>query len=366
MPDGHSLIDLAADLAIVGSGIVGLSAAFWARRLWPDWSIVVVERSLAGSGTTQYSAGVCTPLVRSPAYGALAARSLEAYDAMAEVVSAARPRTIPLCLVAGRAQLETLAACVQRTGDALFASRVSGAALPANLVVGPDELVFGGFTAASREPRRMAEGLARHLAGSTGVRCWDGVQVDGVERHADRFALQFADGRQLLARRVIAATGPWLRGGPGGEVAARAGVRVKKIVALHIEGIPPPDAAMCYLFDHGVFLAPLHHEGRWLLSFTSHDWDCPPEASRLTVSEADRRAGLAMLERYFPALAPACSGARVFCDAYTTDGIPLIARVPGPGDFVVAGGGSGVGIRLGPGIGVRAVEALSSREGDAT
>jgi glycine/D-amino acid oxidase-like deaminating enzyme len=123
---------------------------------------------------------------------------------------------------------------------------------------------------------------------------------------------------------------------------------------------------MCYLFDHGVFLAPLHHEGRWLLSFTSHDWDCPPEASRLTVSEVDRRAGLAMLERYFPALTPACSGARVFCDAYTTDGIPLIARVPGPGDFVVAGGASGVGIRLGPGIGVRAVEALSSREGDAT
>lgn len=52
MPDGRSPVDL----AVIGAGIVGLSAAFWARRLHPDWSIVVVERSLVGSGTTQYSA----------------------------------------------------------------------------------------------------------------------------------------------------------------------------------------------------------------------------------------------------------------------------------------------------------------------
>lgn len=362
MPDSSSPVDL----AIVGAGIVGMSAAFWARRLHADWSIVVLERSLVGSGTTQHSAAFCTPLVRSSAYGALAARSLEAYDAMAQVVSSARPRSVPLFLVTGRARREALAACVQRSPEALAASQVSGSELPANLVVGPDELVFGGFTAASRDARRLTEDLARHLTGGAGVRCWDGVRVDDVERRGDGFVLRFGDGRRLRTGRVIAATGPWLRSGPGAEVAERAGVRIKKVVALHIEGAPAPDAPMCYLFDHGAFLAPLHHEGRWLLSFTSLEWDCPPEATRLAVSEADRRAGLALLERYFPALTRACSGARVFCDAYTPDGIPLIARVPGPGDFVVAGGASGAGIRLGPGMGVTAVEALPLREGDAT
>jgi len=354
------------DLAIVGAGIVGLSAAFWARRVHPEWSIVVLERSLVGSGSTQHSAALCTPLVRTSAYGAIAARSLEAYDAMAEVVSLARPRTLPLLLVTSLPQIAALAACVQRSTEALEAARVSGPGLPGHLMLGADERAFGGFTAASRDARRLPDELARHLTGRAGVRCWDGVQVDSVERGDQAFDLQFADGRQLRAARVIAATGPWLRGGPGAELAERAGIRIKKVVALHIEGTPPPDAAMCYLFDHGAFLAPIHHEGRWLLSFTSHDWDVAPEPTRLAVSDADRRGGLALVERYFPSLAAMCSGARVFCDAYTPSGIPLVARVPGPGDFVVAGAASGAGIRLGPGMAVTAVEALVLRQGDAT
>ncbi len=45
------------DLAIIGAGIVGLSAAIYARILRPDWQVVVFEKALYPDGATVRNAG---------------------------------------------------------------------------------------------------------------------------------------------------------------------------------------------------------------------------------------------------------------------------------------------------------------------
>lgn len=97
----------------------------------------------------------------------------------------------------------------------------------------------------------------------------------------------------------------------------------------------------------------------WLYSFTSQEWDCAPEVSRLTITQKDRDLALSILNRYCPSFVRDCHGGRVFCDAYSQDRAPLVAQVPGMTNFVVAGAGSGSGYRLAPAIGIKALEHFS-------
>jgi glycine/D-amino acid oxidase-like deaminating enzyme len=48
------------DVAIVGGGISGLSAAYWMSKIFPQWKIVLVEKGQLGSGATGRNAGFIT------------------------------------------------------------------------------------------------------------------------------------------------------------------------------------------------------------------------------------------------------------------------------------------------------------------
>ena len=120
--------------------------------------------------------------------------------------------------------------------------------------------------------------------------------------------LATADGRAIAARRAMLAPGPWALRGPAGELARGAGVRIKKVVALHLDlcpgrtirsstsSTPTPSCCRCRR-------APAH----WLFSFTCQVWDYAPEGSH-RITEEDRENGLAMLARYCPAFAAQCTG----------------------------------------------------------
>jgi len=49
--------DRKADLAIIGGGYTGLSSAYYAKKLKPDWSVVVLESHRLGSGASSRNSG---------------------------------------------------------------------------------------------------------------------------------------------------------------------------------------------------------------------------------------------------------------------------------------------------------------------
>jgi glycine/D-amino acid oxidase-like deaminating enzyme len=228
-----------------------------------------------------------------------------------------------------------------------------------DLRIAADQVLLTGCTAQYSFPAAVASRLVRQLTDEGFAECWEGVEIQDVHNQDGGFVLSTSDGRTVSARRILNATGPWMLNGPAGPFAKDEGVRIKKIVALHADRRAlPNDPVLCFL-DDDAFILPIYQRQEWLFSFTSQEWDVPPEASRLRITPEDRDLALAILHRYCPSLVPLSHGGRVFCDAYSRDRVPLVAQVPGMPNYVMAGACSGSGYRLAPGIAIEALKQLS-------
>jgi glycine/D-amino acid oxidase-like deaminating enzyme len=198
---------------------------------------------------------------------------------------------------------------------------------------------------------RITSSLVADACHSPGGECWEGVAVTRI-RHLPEggHELEAMDGRRIFSRRVLIATGPWILGGPGNEIAKNAGVRIKKVAALHVLRSPSPECPILYFFDEDAFLLPVIEREEWIFSFTSQEWDCAPNSSILHITPHERNTALAILKRYYPDLVNCCSGGRVFCDAYSRDWAPFVGSDPKVSDLIIAGACSGAGFRLAPAI----------------
>lgn len=349
------------DLAVVGAGIVGATAAYLARRKMNGWRILLVERSLVGDGATRYSAGLDIPFGRNAAQRHFSLLSTKTFDELKREIPELPIYELPFFAVVGRERardtLEGFTAKGVHVADRGEESRLRES-YP-DLAVSESQLLLTGCTARYGSPSLVASALVGRLRQGGLAQCWEGVEVQSIEARAAGFALETGDGRTVFARRVLVATGPWLLRGPCGRVAFDAGVRIKKVAALHVNRRPRPRDPVVLFFDEDAFLLPVAERGEWIFSFTSEEWDCAPEVSRLSIGREERERALSVLGRYCPSFVLDCTGGRVFCDAYSRDRSPLVARVPGLDDFVVAGACSGSGYRLAPAVGLEALDKFS-------
>ncbi len=203
---------------------------------------------------------------------------------------------------------------------------------------------------------QLALALVNKACNDRNVECWEGTEVQEVEDTPCGHMLIMGDGRRITAKRVVIATGPWLTSGPKGTFSQAAGIRTKKVAAMHIDCCPAPNASVLYFAAEDAFLLPLQEQRKLLLSFTAQEWDCSAEISRLRIDPDDRTRALSILNRYCPALIEDCSGGRVFCDAYSQDRAPFVARISTSHSLVVAGACSGSGVRLAPAIALEALD----------
>lgn len=353
------------DLAVVGGGIIGVFAAWQAAKLHPDWHVLLAERSLIASGATRYSVGLHLPFGRTAVHREMEIASAAVYRELAGLMPELGIRRLPFFGVVSKAGLP--ATLAQSTTSELRVLEAPEAELPERpfpgFVLGGDQCVLGGARAGYSFPDQIALHLAWHFAeGVRGV-LWEGVEITAVWRGNAGLRLSTADGREIAARRVVLATGPWALRGPGADLAREAGVRIKKVVALHLDRCPEPGDPILFFFDEDAFLLPVPERREWLFSFTCRVWDPEPEASELRVTESDRELGLAVLSRYCPGLASSCRGGRVFCDAYGPDWTPVVKVFGSYPGLVLAGAGSGSGCRLAPAIARQALNALESPAG---
>jgi D-arginine dehydrogenase len=230
------------------------------------------------------------------------------------------------------------------------------------LVLPQDYVVLAGSNTRYARAPEIAMSLVQYTRKRNNLECWEGTEVTDIRQENDCLRLICADGRAVVARRVLAATGPWMTTGLLAGLSRDCGVRIKKVAALHVDVPAPRGAPVLYFAKEDAFLLPVPEERRLILSFTSREWDCSPEISRLRISADDRAIALSVLERYCPGLIRHCQGGRVFCDAYSKDRLPLIVSVPDRKNFVVAGACSGSGFRLAPGVACRALALLGITE----
>jgi D-hydroxyproline dehydrogenase subunit beta len=349
------------DLAVIGVGIIGATTAYLAHQKRPSWRLLLVDRSFIASGATHYSAGLDIPYGRTDLQKRYSRMSTRIYRKLALAMPDLPIYQIPFFGIVGKKRMAEVCSGFT-TGSIRIATRQEEDQLRRtypDLAIAEDQVLLTGCRAQYSFPAAVTSKLVGQLTEEGFAECWEGVEIEDVHNHAGGFTLFTSDGRTVSARRVLSTTGPWLLNGPAGRFAKDEGVRIKKIVALHISRRSlPKDPVLCFL-DDDAFILPIPQRQEWLFSFTSQEWDCPPETSRLRISGEDRDLALSILNRYCPSTVPLCHGGRVFCDAYSHDRAPLVAQVSGIPNFVFAGACSGSGYRLAPGIAIEALKQLS-------
>ena len=349
------------DLAVIGAGIVGAMAAYLACQTRNDWRIALIDRSFVGCGATQYSVGLDIPYGNTPLKKQLSAQSAQIYRDVKAALPALPIYPLPFFGIVNKANVEEVIAGFADDGVRIANDVETGQLRHSypDLTLADDQVILTGHPCRYGFPRRIVEHLTHRFKEHAYSVCLEGVEIQTVRQKGEAFSLCTSDGQILSAQRVLVATGPWLLEGPGSAVAQHAGLRIKKVAALHVDRCPQPGAPALYFFDDDAFLLPVYEHRHWLLSFNAQEWDCPLEISRLRITAEDRALALTVLNRYCPSFVGDCHSGRVFCDAYSRDGTPLISALQDTPDFVIAGAGSGSGYRLAPGIAQEALQRLS-------
>lgn len=350
------------DLAIIGGGVIGAAALFLARQEKPEWRILLLDRSLIAKGASAFSAGLDFAYGRTPWQKQLSRTSERMYAAFKEKIPALPIRRLAFIGVVKRENSESVlerftAENIHRATDTERAAVL--AQLPGCKIAEDQEILVGAFGGIGLVDQIVSLLVAKACEPGGG-QCWEGAAVSRIcPLPEGGYELAILDGRRVPVRRVLIATGPWLLAGPGGEIARKAGVRIKKVAALHVLRAPSRENPVLYFFDEDAFLLPVVERGHWIFSFTSREWDCVPDVGVLHITPAERDSALAVLERYYPDMLPHCSGGRVFCDAYSPDWAPVVVKGSDVQDVVLAGACSGAGFRIAPALALNALRLFS-------
>jgi len=352
----------AADVLIVGAGVVGAATAFHLTRLTAG-SVTVIDRATVGSGMSSRSSALVRMHYTFPPEVDLAVRSDAMFAAWTELTG--RP------------------AVVRRTGFVRIVGPQEAARLAANVAMqrehGANAEVIGSAELAARAPGLRTDDIA--------CAAWepDGGHGDGAIVAGDLLAAARGAGARYLpntpARALLTdgarITGVLTDAGPvhAGVVVLACGVWSPPLLAgagidlpidteLHKVAIvrhPPGGGAGIACIDSTTqtYFRP-EAAGQMTLvgGFTGPrgaDPDRVPEAA-----QADELAGLVWsAARRVPALADG-GIVRGITGVYdmTPDARPMLGEVPGRPGLIVAAGFSGMGFKISPAVGEALAELI--------
>jgi D-arginine dehydrogenase len=340
------------DFAIVGAGIIGCMTAREIASRAGDASAVVVDRDLVGCGATLRSAGLHVPRGGTERVRRMAAYSHDFYERLKQTLPSLPIHPLRLAVVASETSEAQLRSVYL---DRARLSRVDG--LPSREVRVPEgAAAWAGEGCQYADVRAVAQAVARELRPR--VVFHEGVRVTTVEPTARAVTLGLSSGETLTVGQVVLAPGPWLHAPAWRSLLEPLRLRVKKIVALHID-LSPSDRDGTVLFhDEDAFLLPLVDRGHWLFSYTSQEWDVDPDTVAAGLSPRDVEEACECLCRYAPTLVDRVAGGRVFCDAYSPEREPRVQALDAAGRVVFAGAAGGSGYRLAPAIAAEAADLL--------
>ena len=343
---------------IIGGGIVGHMIAWKICHAWPGAAVTLLERDMIGCGATLRSAGLHFPLGRTAAVRAMSERSEAFYREFRTSQPDAPIVSLGLRVHAGQSGAADLAK--------IF---TSGAALELDRAGCSVSAVFGsrhGIWRASGAQRADVTALTQYLGERLRdrVRCLTGLKVTRIVEKGATARVLTQDGQTLSADTIVLAPGPWALAPEFLPFTESLGIRIKRVVAFHIDRSATAelqsDAAVDLFVDEDAFLMPRPRGMGRLFSFTRQHWDVEPAASTGDLCAEDRAEGTAILQSVAPRLAHAIAGGQLFCDAYSPDRIPIVARVGQSGRVIFAGAANGSGYRLAPAIAHEVLGAVAA------
>jgi len=345
-------------VAVIGGGVIGSLAAREIVHRYPAGTVLLLDRDSVGCGASRRSAGLHFPRGASGRVRRMSAYSQEFYEKLraGRPDSPIHPVGMWVLSQAGQDDVESIYTEPVRRDDSSAALDACGA----EVRVPRDMSVWDVRGAQYADVYRLVQMLVTDLRPRVGV-C-EGVRVTALEPGSRGVGISLGTGERLTVDRVVLAPGPWLGAPAWADLVAPTGVRVKKIVALHIDQrVAETDRAFVF-HDEDAFLLPLAYRGHWLFSYTCHDWDVDPDQVGADLDAHDVERARECLGRYAPSLAPRCTSGRVFCDAYSVSGQPLVRRLDPDGRVVFAGAANGSGYRLAPAIAAEAVQMFDTSE----
>jgi glycine/D-amino acid oxidase-like deaminating enzyme len=339
-----------ADIAVIGGGIIGCLVAREIADRTSNTSIVMIDGDAAGAGASRRSAGVHVPRGRTATLRAMSAYSEEYYDKLARGSTELPIVGIDMTVVL------PLATADEFLGTYLDSAAPTPAKVPWSEVRIPDDCgVWRIRGAQCADVYSLVQALARDLRPRASV--LEGVRVTGIDPGSDSVQLRLSTGTELRAGQVVIAPGPWIGEPAWRDLLTPEELRVKRIVALHIEKPATPQDPAIMLDQEDAFLLPMAHRGHWLFSYTCQEWDVDPATADALAGQHFDQAR-EVLGHYGAGLVQHCVSGRVFCDAYSPNREPVARAVSDDGRIVFAGAANGSGYRLGPAIASSAVDLL--------
>lgn len=342
-------------LAIVGGGVMGLSAAWHVRRRRPRMDVVVLERAQIGAAASGASAAGVRVMGRDPAERALALVSLGRWPDLGrelEADTAYRRGGGLRVALDDDAWRRTPAWVAEQREDGVPVEVVDAAAVR-RLAPGIAPSCLGGaLCSIDGQAEAMATvGAFATAARRLGARVEEGVGARALVVERDRVvALTQTDGRCRPCDVVIVAAGAW-----SAPLLAPLGVRLpletRALQMLLTEPAPPTLEPVVSAFGRKLSLKQLAG-GAYLVG---GGWpaDIPDQAgNRWTLRDESVRVSLEVAREVHPptgrsALARRWAG----LEAFTPDDVPVLGPVPGVDGLLVAAGFSGHGFALAPAVG---------------
>ncbi|MCC8969075.1 NAD(P)/FAD-dependent oxidoreductase [Bradyrhizobium brasilense] len=344
------------DLAVIGAGVMGLSAAFIAASDRPEERIVIAERDIVGSGTSRFAPGIQINICRNQKERSLIDCGSKFWRGIYPDGRWPKGRDCDVFwLTRNPGELAKQSSVGHLTPSTSFALVERLLSLPQFLVPGDVSVVLdrGSYC----QVDSIVQDLTQRLK-IKGVSISERTSITRIRMGPRNILLQTSDNSELATKRAILAIGPWLPGSPlRRHLTDKSELRVKKVVALHLAARPTANCPMIGLFDEYAFLIPMIEQGYWLFSFTSQEWDVKPVTDELRLSSDDLARATAILAKWFSSEVPAVASARVFCDCYSADGVPFSRPAKDIAGLHVIGGGSGNGFRFGPACAQEAVRS---------
>lgn len=339
-------------IAVIGGGILGCLIAREIIAREPDAHVITLDRDAVGSGASRRSAGLHFPRGSSERVRQMSAYSQDYYGRLLESQPDLPIYPLRMSVVASRDSADELRrAYLDRAG--LTETTDTGSA---DVVLDSELRAWTGSGCHYADVQALALRLARPLRARVEFR--EGVAVTGLAQTSSGVRLRLGTGDEISVSRVVLAPGPWANTAPWRDLTSQLGIRVKKVVALHIErSLQPGDP--CVVFEgEDAFLLPVRHRGHLLFSYTCQEWDVDPDALNQGLTADHLGAAQAILKRYAPSLTSQCVSGRVFCDAYSPDRQPVVRALDDHARIVYAGAANGSGYRLGPAMAAAAADLL--------
>jgi glycine/D-amino acid oxidase-like deaminating enzyme len=339
-------------VAIVGAGIIGCMVAREVATRYPDAVLTILERDMVGSGASRRSAGLHVPSGSTERIRRMTAHSQTYYQDLKEGDLSLPIYPLGMTVVAAESSESRLHEIYLDDAALSRTDRV-----PNQTVIIPEGAAAWSVEGCQcADVYALTQALGRYLRPRMSIR--EGLRVTGIEPTGNGVALRLGAGEILHVDQVFLAPGPWIDATAWRSLVAPLGVKVKKIVALHIEQTPTERDHAVVFPDEDAFLLPLHRRGHWLFSYTCREWGVDPDAPADGLSTENVAEARDCLRRYAPGLVGRCTSGRVFCDAYSTVGEPLVRALDDAGRIVFAGAANGSGYRLAPAIASEAADLL--------